>query len=366
MTAPEIAFHRYFQSPISQARFHYFGRQPLEELAQQSEEVLARDMKDIQDHLNQGFAETSRRVLANGKAPNIYCDYAKPGETSKQPINAHAFHDGEWYFLALTTPLVIRMSECAGYLAESPHIRSVFNIPFGDDRLKDKRRADILYRLFFGHQLNILFGHELGHHFLGHTFEDTNPFEHEFAIEPFATKTRRRLTEQANEIQADSYAAEYLLTGLFEGPIRNHSLAYLGREPSDKEGRELLIGVYVMAVTSVLFAIPDSAFSEDQLLERGHPLKAARLNNLITRMRSYLGRVTPDLADWLDLDKFNALVYRVRSSLPPISSAWDDETSFLTSKSGGDYYKSLLEEVVRLDRRADPHRWVPVEGHDAL
>ncbi len=152
----------------------------------------------------------------------------------------------------------------------------------------------------------------------------------------------------------------------FEGPIRNYSLAHLGRETSDKEGRELLIGIYVVAVTSVLFAIPDSTFSEDQLLERRHPLKAARLNNLITRTRSYLGRVAPDLVDWLDLDKFNALVYRVRSSLPPISSAWDNETSFLTSKSGADYYKSLIEEVVCPDKIAGPHRWVPVAGHDAL
>ena len=341
------------------------GRQPLEELAHRGEEVLARDMKDIQDHLNRGFAETSQQVLANGKTPKIYCDYAKPGDESVQLINAHAFHDGEWYFLAVTTPLVIRMSECAGYVAESPHIRNLFNIPFGDNRMRDRKRADILYRLFFGHQLNLLFGHELGHHFLGHTFEDSNSFEHEFAINPLATTTHGGLTEQANEIQADTYAAEYLLTGLFESPIRDYSLAYLGRHSSDKEGRKLLIGIFVVAVASVMFALPDSRFSEDRLVERRHPLKAARLNNLVATMRSYLGRVAPDVVDWLDLDKFNAFVYRVRSSLPPLSPALDDETSFLITKSGAEYYRNLLEEVARLDQISDPRRWVPVAGQEA-
>lgn len=367
MTDPGIAFHRYFQTPILQAKLHYFRRQPLEELAQQSEEVLARDMKDIQDHLNRGFSETSRRVLANGKTPNIYCDYAKPGHNSRKLINAHAFHDGEWYFLALTTPLVIRMSECAGYLGESPHIRSLFNIPFGDDKIKDKLRADVLHRLFFGHQLNLLFGHELGHHFLGHTFEDGNSFEHEFAIDTSAMTMGGKLTEQANEVQADSYSAEYLLTSLFESPIREYSLAYLGREPADKEGRELLIGIYVVAITSVLFALPDDPdFSEARPFEKPHPLKPARLNNLIARMQSYLGRVAPDLIDWLDLDKLNTFVQRVTSSLPPISSACGNQTSFLLSKRGANYYKILLEEVTRLDKISDPHRWVPVAKNDAL
>lgn len=352
MLAADIAFHRYFQRPDKLARYHYLGKQPLEEL----DEGLANHMKSVQDHVNAGYERTSEQLLANGQHPLVYCDYIKPGSQNEQTIAAHAFYDEGRYFIGLTTPLIMRLSECSGYLAESPYVRRLFKMPFGDDIYKDGVRGEILYTLFFGHQLNFVFGHELGHHFHGHTRDEDDCSWKDFSFDTAFKDKTSFITEHAHEIQADNYAAEYMLTGLFEDPIRTNSLSFLGRQSSDSEARELLIGIYVVTVGSLLFALPNPSFVEERL-RMGHPLKAARLNNMVSRISTFLRQRAPDLVEWLSLNKFNIFLETIRSSIPPIPDSLTAETSYMLSAAGTEYYKLLIQEVQRLQEAPNPYRW---------
>lgn len=356
MLPAEIAFHRYFGRPEITARYHYLGKQPLEELG----EEFGRQIEAIQDRINTGYELTKSRVLVDGRHPLIYCDFIKPNPEGKQLISAHAFYDGERYFIGLTTPLIVRLFECAGYLAHSPHVRRVFVIPFGDGFEKDKLRGAILQPLFFGHQLNFVFGHEFGHHFLGHTINGDDCFWKEFALESIDDRESSPLTSHAHEIQADSYASEYLLSALLETDILYHSLCLLGRSLTDAEAKELMVGIYVISICAVLFALPNLPFTEKSLT-KDHPLKAARLSNMMSSMEGYLNRLSPDLAGWLTLEKFNGFAEAVKSSIPPIGLSWDEETSYLLSPSGARYYKDLMEEAMRLNRTHNPYRWQPVQ-----
>lgn len=333
MIEPDIAFHRRLQRPDVQAELRNSGKQPLEDL----DKELAQDMKSVQDHLNAGFALNAGRVWADGQHPIVYCDFIKPSEQRKELIGAYAFSDSEHYFIGLTTPLVIRLSECSGYLAESPYVRNLFRVPFGDDVIKDQVRATILYRLFFGHQLNFVVCHELGHHFFGHTMSEENGFCKEFALDS-QRQSSAALTSHAYEIQADDYASEFMLTALFETDVRENSLKLLGRLSSDLQGRELLIGIYLIAVCGVLFALGNPLFNEERLA-KNHPLKAARLSNMVSNIDLYLSRAAPDLIGWLTNVKFQAFLEAVKYSIPPRPTSWDDETSYLLSEDGAKYYK---------------------------
>lgn len=235
----------------------------------------------------------------------------------------------------------------------------MFNIPFGDDPQKDIGRAVILYPLLFGQQLGYIFGHELGHHVAGHTIEEENSFWKEFDSDPSSAYKFGDLKSQAYEIQADAYAAQTLLTALFETEVGDNSLKLLGRLSSDPERGELLIGIFITTVCAVLFALPNSRFEESDS-SRSHPLKAARLNNMISRIKEYTQNKQPKLVDWLTLEKFQVFTEAIRSSIPPMSDSWTAETEYLLSEIGAKYYKSLIEEVINIEHRPNPFRWIAI------
>lgn len=125
MIPPDISFHRYLQSPEVQARYRYKGRQKLAEL-----DKLGQYMASVQETLNISYKTQCQGFLVNGAHPNLYCDYIEPSPQSLTLINAHAFYDGHYFFLGLTTPLVARLSECADLLSYSPHISKVVQHSF--------------------------------------------------------------------------------------------------------------------------------------------------------------------------------------------------------------------------------------------
>jgi hypothetical protein len=161
-----------------------------------------------------------KRVLEHIDDLPFYLDYIDSDFS-----NAVAFRDDSYAFIGITVPLVCELLEICARLSESAPIRRILSIE-NTDEVREGLSA-----VLFQHLLSLVLTHEFTHHVHGHVL---NQSESNFFSEFTAISGNNNIERQAEEADADGYAAYHVLANFIEGETRKNISAALklaNREP---------------------------------------------------------------------------------------------------------------------------------------
>ena len=171
--------------------------------------------------------------------PPFHFDYLAVGAGIK---NALAFQDADFSFIVVTLPLVESVWNLSGRLSRSPIVAELLHL--------DPATVvpDAFQGLLFGIQLGFLISHEYTHHVHRHCVESQNGVIRLWTEFPHDA-TCGSMNSQAQELDADGYAAYLVLAHLLRREMRSSALAELGRSGlQGTDGDELLLTCFFLAV----------------------------------------------------------------------------------------------------------------------
>jgi hypothetical protein len=284
-----------------------------------------------------------RLVSANASGgirhPPYHFDYLQVKDGTR---NALAFQHEGFSFIAVTLPLVQLLWDVSTKLANSVTLQVALKID------PTTRLLESLRGLLFQFQLTFLVSHEYTHHVHQHcgcpeTARIWTEFDEEKAI--------GNLDSQAQELDADSYALYLVLANFVRGSGREGALAQLARRdlPS-KEGDELLLTCFFVALTGLFCALWPENIEVDSIYNLQHPPAPVRIEYAIRVAQMWSAQNDSMPESWFSAGRINALFRAaaecVHGSTP---DGWNAHVKFLQSPAGTEYDRLLLErfEIIR-------------------
>ncbi len=332
---PEVLLDRFLKSDQrSQVdRATYRGKQDLQSLEPSLGSLLA----GVQDALNAELWQRSN-TFAKGRRYSFHFDYVD----ATRP-NALAFEHEGYAFIVVTMPLVKVLWHMCDQLSRSAMMTEILRVV-----ATDQQREAILAVLFTT-QLAFVVSHEFAHHDRGHfPHQDSTT---ELWKEIPAADVGGSLEQQAREVDADGWAVYLVLTHLMIGQRRDGTRALLALQAApDDSVDEVLLSSFILAVAAVLFVFPPAVFDEHTLYGLTHPPQAARMNEIMHRVRTWCQQNRPALEAWMARERFQGLMRAAREATSKLDGApnWSKQTEFFLTQAGSEYFKRLHEHVVSL------------------
>lgn len=333
---PEILFHRFFQLEEHgpDRRREYRGRQDLESL----EPSVGTFLTAVQEMLNESLRLEKQDVPEHVSHPPFHLDYIE----STIP-NAIAFCFEGFSFIGITIGLIHFLWDACVRLSRSERIIELLGLrPI-------PKQAEALHSVLFRIQLFFVVAHEFTHHVHGHVTPTTT-----FLREIQSARQASDLGHQSREIDADGYAAYYVLAHLIDGDEgRSHALRLLERErdPQDIQD-EILFSAFVAAVGAFFFARPPLTLSDLDVCELTHPPQAARMNFLMHKAIAWCKQNRPALETYMTKERFQILMSAAAEATWGMNGGtdWTAQNEFLRSQEGREYQSrldALVEDHIR-------------------
>jgi hypothetical protein len=329
-SAPEDAFHNCLQrcddGVVRDGMFvrSYRGRQELAELELMS--LLA----TIKTTMNVALAGRKRLAEHFDDLP-FHFDYIESDLS-----NALAFRDDSYAFIGVTIPLVTQMLETSAVLSQSARVRQVLGL--GDtSAIKDGLSAVLFQSL-----LSFIVTHEFTHHVHGHIIRkpDTSKFFSEFD----SADGNGTLQRQADEADADGYAAYHVLANFIDSPLRENiaSALELRGKPTEVIDQTAFLSFVVVACAHLSSRKLIDLERED-ILNLSHPPQAARLDYLMRHALLWCEANRPLLVGWMTQERFRQVMEVIAEELWGIESRrpWATQTAFLSSDNGKEYLRQI-------------------------
>jgi hypothetical protein len=328
---PEILFHRWFLqrfqprticTPAGDIYRPYKGKKDLATLPAPLESLLT----TIQSSFNEALRD-EKDIAEHVPHSPFYLDYID----SDIP-NAFAFHSDDYSFIGITIGLANVLWETCLRLSRSRQLANVLGIEATSGL--DEPLHVVLLRI----QLNFVVTHEYTHHVHGHLSGS------DFVDEIGEGGEDGNLIQQILEVDADGYAAYHVLHHLTGVEGRSHAvkLLKLAAEGADTQDQRLF-SCFVAAVGAYLFSRPPAPLDKRDIYELTHPPQAARMDCLMQRSIAWCKQNRPELAVWMGPRKFQSLMGAVADATWGMNGGrdWTEQTEFLRSEAGAEYFKKL-------------------------
>jgi len=333
---PEVIVDRYVRNTLVRTKGFEscVGKQNLQLL----EPALGTLLLGIQTTFNSQLAALTSNSTHTRSGVTLFpfhVDYVEASVT-----NALAFRYEGYAFIVITVPLVRLMWHACEQLSKSAEVVRALG---ADGAISP---VEAVHATLFASQLGFLLAHEYTHHIHGH---------HNIALEVWTEGLDNSLDggldSQAQEVDADAFAAYIVLTHLIAGERRQKTLDLLGKLDIDEtadDGR--LLASFVLAIGAFLYCLSPSRLDLTTVFRLTHPPPVLRMRHLMDAAKSWSSQNKPPLESVITLEWFQSLMRLVRCAMGIShgSQNWDEQTAFLSSDSGDKYCAQLAKQFDRL------------------
>jgi hypothetical protein len=340
MTPPEVILDRFVRTRLrNEPGFsHYIGKLNIETVESPSFRSF---LYLVQKTMNEELRSEGVNASGGVQHPPFRFDYLAVDAGIR---NALAFQYGEFSFIVVTLPLVESVLHLSRRLSRSPTVVELLHLD------PTTVAPDAFQGLLFGLQFSFLVSHEYTHHVHRHCAEGQggviglwNEFPH-YAMSG-------SLNSQAQELDADGYAAYLVLAHLLDGGMRSSALAELGRSDlQGTDGDELLLTCFFLAVLAFFCGFWHGDTDMASVYRFRRPLPPVRITYLIRVAEMWCRQNGSVPQSWFNPTRFQELFHAAAEVIEENArKTWDAQMSFLRGTDGVQYDQQLLErfEAVR-------------------
>jgi hypothetical protein len=294
--------------------------------------------------MNEALRLENANASGGVQHPPFHLDYLDVSDGTR---NAHAFQYNGFAFIVVTLPLVELVLHVSRDLSRSPFVAELLDLNSGTVEL------DALQALLLQIQLSFLVSHEYTHHVHQHCVESRSG-----AIglwtEFLSDATCGSINSQAQELDADGYAAYVVLTHLLRGEMRQRALAELGQaDISDTAGDELLLKCFFLSVLAFFCTLRQGDIDIASVYRFGHPPPPVRIKYMLDVSEMWCGQNGSVPQSWFNPEQLQKLFSAAAEVFAGMTrQTWDAQMSFLSSAEGMQYNQQLFErfETIRKNR----------------
>jgi hypothetical protein len=295
----------------------------------------------IQDTMNEALRLEGVNASGGVEHPPFHFDYL---DVAEGITNAHAFQHADFAFIVVTLPMVELVWHLSRQLSQSPLVVKLLGL--------DPVDPDKLHGLLFQIQLDFLVSHEYTHHVHRHCVAS-----HKGAAgvwTEFVNDARcGSINSQAQELDADGYAAYLVLAHLLRGERRQSALAELGRADMT-DGDELLLRCFFLAVLAFFCEFWRGNIDRVSVYQSTHPSPPVRIKYMIQVAEMWCGQNGSLPQSWFSPARFQELFHAAAEIIGGTDrQTWDAQMSFLRSADGVQYDRQLFERFEAMRQKRD-------------
>jgi hypothetical protein len=334
---PAEAFHNYVREN-SEFVTRDGVRIPVFRGGQNVAELQGEDLRFLLNNLRNSFNESlahRKRVPEHIDDLPFYFDYIDSDFS-----NAVAFRDGSYAFIGITVPLIYELLTICARLSESEPIGRVLGLKNTDDL------REWLKIVLFQHLLSLVVSHEFTHHVHGHVLKHQS--ESRFFSEFTASNVNSNIERQAEEADADGYAAYHVLANFIDSDTRKVASSALKLDNANPEVIDrVLFSCFVIVAGAFLFSRRPVDLTKEDLFGLSHPPQAARLDYLMRHSILWCKENRPALVDWMTNERFQQIMRAVAEATWGMNGglSWDAQTAFLHSDQGKRYFQEFSKLI---------------------
>jgi len=342
MVPAEVVLDRWVRSELRGPKGFeaYLGKLNLDRLASPS---FASFLALIQNSMNEALRLEGVNASGGVEHPPFHFDYL---DVNQDVINAHAFQYGGFSFIVVTMPLVETLWRACEELCTAP--ATVRALELNPTTL----RPDAVHGLLLWLQLAFVISHEYTHHIHRH-LQEAGSGPAGMWSEFLDDVARGSIDYQAQEIDADGYAAFLVLTHLINGERRDSALEQLGRPDATADlADRILLSCFILAVIGFFCVFPPSDIDRISIYRLTHPPAPVRIKYLVQVVGMWCSFNRPELQEWLNPVRLGELRRAATGAIWGTANrgAWNAQTSFLSTADGDEYDKRLFEAFNTLRR----------------
>ena len=328
MTPPEVVLDRCVRTLLRHK--DYVGKLVVEQVESASFRSF---LSLIQETMNEALRLEGINASGGVEHPPFHFDYL---EVTRGIRNAHAFQYGGFSFIAVTLPLVELLWNISERLSRSSVVLQLLRLD------SEESDVDALHGLLFRLQLVFLVSHEYTHHVHRHCVE-TGEYGIGVWTEFLQDAMGGNLNCQAQEIDADGYAAYLVLAHLLGGEGRQIALSQMNRvEITGDDADALLLTSFFLAVMAFFCALWDERIDMASVYQSRHPPPPVRIKYVIQIVEMWCGQnATTPLTSAQLQSVFHAAAETIGRTA---KQAWDIHMAFLRSADGAQYDQQLFAE----------------------
>jgi hypothetical protein len=332
MTPPEIILDRYVREDFPKS---YSGKLNIERIGSLS---LRTFLYGFQIEMNDALRLENANASGSVVHPPFHFDYLHANVK-----NAHAIPHECFWFVAVTLPLIKSVVDVSRRLSESSAAFRLLHLDSG------AFRPDILWGYLGQIQLMFLTSHEYTHLIHGHIARR----------EPSGMWTELvpqtacgNIDSQAEELDADGYAAYLVLAFLLRSERRQRALIQLGQTNMPAaDCDELILSCSFLALMAFFRTLWPETISVpfDELT---HPPVPVRVEYVIEVAKMWCGQFGSVEQSWFASPRLQDLFHAVASEVDRTTrQGWDAQITLLSSADGAQYRNLLFEKSNKLRRR---------------
>ena len=345
MLHPEVILDRFIKAELCHrvAFSGYVGKLDIERLESPQVRSL---LYSVQDALNEALRRENVNASGGVEHAPFHFDYIDVDRNEGNPNeqNALAFQHGGFSFIVVTLPMVELLWEVSRLLSRSQLMLQLLGLE------AESVDLDLVQRVLFQIQLGFLVSHEYTHHVHRHCTEAGGGAAVVWA-EFLPDERTGSLDSQAQELDADAYAAYLTLSHLVCGDWRQSVLSQLGRGGNPTtECDESLLTIFFLAVMAFFCALWREGVNSASVYRTRHPSPPVRITFVIRVAEMWCGQFGSIPRSWFTPARFQEL-FRTASGVigAEAKQSWDVSMSFLRSPEGAQYDERLLDrfEAIR-------------------
>jgi len=301
----------------------------------------------VQEAMNEALRSEGINASGGVEHPPFHFDYI---DVADGTANAHAFQHEDVSFIVVTFPMIELLWRSSQALGRSPVIRGLLRL----DPSIDLEEQGLLFQI----QFFFLVSHEYTHHIHRHCVLSDGALL--LWTEFRNDSARGDISSQAQELDADGYAAYLVLAHLLRGEMRGKALDGLGASAlPNVEADELLLTCYFLALLAFFCTFWRGRLDAQSLYQFTHPPPPVRIKYAIQVAEMWCGQNESVPHAWFNPARFQEL-FRSASHLigEATRQSWDAQMAVLRSAEGTRYDERLFDAFEEL--RHTPH--VPIKA----
>jgi hypothetical protein len=290
----------------------------------------------IQDTMNEALRLEGINASGGVKHGQFHFDYL---DVDQDVINAHAFPYEGFSFIVVTMPLVARLWRASKALCTAP--ATVRTLELNPATV----RPAAIHALLLWLQLAFVTSHEYTHHIHRHS-QEAGPGSAGVWSEFFDDVAQGSIDYQAQEIDADGYAAYLVLTHLIIGERRESALEQLGRADATEDVADrTLLGCFILAVIGFFCIFTPTDIDRVSIYRLTHPPAPVRIKHLVHVAGMWCSFNRPTLEEWLNPVRLGELRRTATGAIWEVADqgAWNGQVAFLSTADGDEYDRRLFE-----------------------
>jgi uncharacterized protein (DUF433 family) len=196
--------------------------------------------------------------------------------------------------------------------------------------------------VLFQHLLSFVVTHEFTHHVHGHVLKHQS--ESSFFSEFTVSSQNSNIERQAEEADADAYAAYHVLANFIDGGTRKSISAVLKLDSAAPDVvDQVLFSCFAIVTGAFLFSRRPVDLTKEDLFGLSHPPQAARFDYLMRHSILWCKENHPSLVGQMTHERFQQIMRAVAEAIWEINGGlnWDAQNIFLRSERGKRYFQEL-------------------------